>query len=361
MFELPAKHPARALLAESDIAADEALILRRVQFADGRTRAFVNDQPVSVQALQSLGAALVEIHGQHDARALVDAATHRRLLDAYGGLEDDAAAVGAAVERAARRRGGGREASRRGRARGARGRLAAPRGRGTEQARAARPARRPRSPTAAPRMMQAEKVAGDLRDAHDAVAGSHRRCRRCAAAVRRLERRGAQAPTLVEPAVKALDAALNALDEARAHLEHALRDRRSRSARAGAHRGAAVRAARRRPQIQFAGRRARRAGRALCRRSRADRRRRRTARGAGKGRARGASALRRGRREAVRRAQEGRREARQGGQRRAQAAQARAREILDRRSTATPPRPARTASTASSSGCRPIPARGRAR
>src|SRR5437667_9602596 len=90
MFELPAKHPARALLAESDIAADEALILRRVQFADGRTRAFINDQPVSVQALQNLGAALVEIHGQHDARALVDAATHRRLLDAYGGLDDDA-------------------------------------------------------------------------------------------------------------------------------------------------------------------------------------------------------------------------------------------------------------------------------
>ena len=69
------------------------LILRRVQLADGRTRAFVNDQPVSVQTLQSLGAALVEIHGQHDARALVDAATHRLLLDAYGGLERQAAEV----------------------------------------------------------------------------------------------------------------------------------------------------------------------------------------------------------------------------------------------------------------------------
>ena len=57
MFELPAKHPARALL--TDIAVDEPVILRRVQFADGRTRAFVNDQPVSVQALQALGAALV--------------------------------------------------------------------------------------------------------------------------------------------------------------------------------------------------------------------------------------------------------------------------------------------------------------
>ena len=90
MFELPPKHPARTLLADSDIAADEALILRRVQFADGRTRAFVNDQPVSVQALQALGCMLVEIHGQHDARALVDAGTHRGLLDAYARLEDDA-------------------------------------------------------------------------------------------------------------------------------------------------------------------------------------------------------------------------------------------------------------------------------
>src|SRR4051794_1776886 len=77
LFEVAPDHPARALAADNGAAADEPLILRRVQFADGRTRAFVNDQPVSVQVLQALGAALVEIHGQHDARALVDAATHR--------------------------------------------------------------------------------------------------------------------------------------------------------------------------------------------------------------------------------------------------------------------------------------------
>jgi DNA repair protein RecN (Recombination protein N) len=170
LFELPAKHPARALLARNDIA-DESLILRRVQFADGRTRAFVNDQPVSAQALQELGAALVEIHGQHDARALVDAATHRRLLDAYGGLEDAAAeaerlwagrreAEGAVeshraeVERAAREaewlRHAVEELSK-----------LAPEP-GEETALAGRRAG----------MMQAEKVAGDLRDAHEAVAGS---------------------------------------------------------------------------------------------------------------------------------------------------------------------------------------------
>src|ERR1700728_2811746 len=94
-FDLASGHPARRVLVENDLAPDsgpgDELIVRRVQFADGRTRAFVNDQPVSVQVLRSLGLALVEIHGQHDERAFVDAATHRALLDAYGGIEDDAA------------------------------------------------------------------------------------------------------------------------------------------------------------------------------------------------------------------------------------------------------------------------------
>src|SRR4051794_5296789 len=88
VFEVAADHPVRAMLVSNDIPAEDALILRRVQLADGRTRAFVNDQPVSVQVLKSLGAALVEIHGQHDERALVDVASHRALLDAYGGLDD---------------------------------------------------------------------------------------------------------------------------------------------------------------------------------------------------------------------------------------------------------------------------------
>src|SRR5262249_20240680 len=92
-FELARKHPVRALAADNGIQVDDELILRRAQFLDGRTRAFVNDQPVSVQALQMLGAALVEIHGQRDDRALVDAATHRRLLDAFGDLDDEADAV----------------------------------------------------------------------------------------------------------------------------------------------------------------------------------------------------------------------------------------------------------------------------
>ena len=222
VFELPARHPARALLADAALEPGEALILRRVQFSDGRTRAFINDQPVGVQALQALGAALVEIHGQHDARALVDAGTHRRLLDAYGRLEDDAAAVEklwgarrdaaeavashrAETERAAREADWLRHA--------------------VEELSKLKPEAGEETALAERRtgMMQSEKIAGDLRDAHEAVAGSASPVPALSAAVRRLERRGAQAPTLVVPAVKAIDAALTALDEARGHLEHALR------------------------------------------------------------------------------------------------------------------------------------------
>ena len=72
-------------------------------------------------------------------------------------------------------------------------------------------------------MMAAEKVAGDLRDAHEAVAGAQSPVPALSAALRRLERRAAQAPALIDPAVKALDAALDALEEARAHLDAALR------------------------------------------------------------------------------------------------------------------------------------------
>src|SRR5262245_63574712 len=71
-FDVAKNHPARAILAANDVATEDELILRRVQLSDGRTRAFVNDQPVSVQVLKSLGTSLVEIHGQHDERALVD-------------------------------------------------------------------------------------------------------------------------------------------------------------------------------------------------------------------------------------------------------------------------------------------------
>ena len=92
-FDVPKKHPASAILRENGLDDTGEMILRRVQFADGRTRAFLNDQAISVQTLKAVGTTLVEIHGQHDERALVDTATHRRLLDAFAALEKDVSAV----------------------------------------------------------------------------------------------------------------------------------------------------------------------------------------------------------------------------------------------------------------------------
>jgi DNA repair protein RecN (Recombination protein N) len=221
-FDLAKGHPARRVLADNDLDGDDELIVRRVQFADGRTRAFVNDQPVSVQVLRALGSALVEIHGQHDERAFVDAATHRTLLDAYGRIEGDAAEVArlwdarraresdvaahrAEVERL------GREAEWLRHSVDELTRLAPQAGEETALAE--------RRTT----MMQAEKVAEDLRATHDSVSGSQSAIPPLATALRRLERRATQAPALIEPVVKAIDAALSALDEARAQLEQALR------------------------------------------------------------------------------------------------------------------------------------------
>ena len=149
-FDVAPNHPARALLAENDIPAEDTLILRRAQLADGRTRAFVNDQPVSVQVLKGLGALLVEIHGQHDDRALVDMATHRRLLDAFGGLERRGGRHRGAV---GRRGGIAQEAVAAHRAQVERARREADwlRHAADElQKLAPRRARRPRSPSAAP-------------------------------------------------------------------------------------------------------------------------------------------------------------------------------------------------------------------
>ena len=97
-FDLPAAHPAYALLAEQGLAAEEGLVLRRVLQADGKSRAFVNDQPIGVGLLRRLGDLVVEIHGQNDEQGLLDAATHRAMLDLFGGLDGDLAAVGQTYE-----------------------------------------------------------------------------------------------------------------------------------------------------------------------------------------------------------------------------------------------------------------------
>ena len=221
-FDAPLDHPARRHAADAEIDTEGDLILRRVQFADGRTRAFVNDQPVSVQVLKTLGAMLVEIHGQHDDRALVEAVTHRAILDAFGGLQAETRAVAEAAHRVRHARAALAEH----RARVEKARKEADFLRhAVEELSRLQPRAGEEAALADRRivMMQAEKVAQELSDAFDAVSGSGSPIPVLSAALRKLERRASQAPSLVDPSVKALDAALIAIDEARTALEDALR------------------------------------------------------------------------------------------------------------------------------------------
>ncbi|HME86642.1 MAG TPA: DNA repair protein RecN [Roseiarcus sp.] len=221
VFELPPGHAAHALLEGQDIEIGDELILRRVQLADGRTRAYVNDQNVSAQALRSLASALVEIHGQHDERALTDPATHRELVDVYGGLEAEARAVqiGFAALRDAERAlkaEQARVAAAEAEAEFARhaheelSRLAVQPG--EEEALAAR----------RQAMMQGEKVAADIREARDHLTGDAAILPVLLSVSRRLQRRMPQAPALIEPSVKALDEAIEALEGAIRAVEVAL-------------------------------------------------------------------------------------------------------------------------------------------
>jgi DNA repair protein RecN (Recombination protein N) len=95
-FELSRGHPIRTVLAEQALDDEDVLTLRRLVGADGRGRAFVNDQSVSVALLRRLGDSLVEIQGQMEQHGLLDMATHRAALDAFAGLDKQGEAVRAA-------------------------------------------------------------------------------------------------------------------------------------------------------------------------------------------------------------------------------------------------------------------------
>ncbi|HTJ02067.1 MAG TPA: AAA family ATPase, partial [Methylovirgula sp.] len=212
VFDLPPDHPALVAARAQDIESDGELILRRVQMADGRTRAFVNDQPVSAQALRTIAAGLVEIHGQHDDRALVDASLHRQLIDAFGGLQVECGAVRDA--HAALKTAETDYAQEQARLEKVRGDADYLRHAHAELTKLApEPGEEAALAERRTAMMQAEKVAGELRDAYDAVAGDGL-LSSLSGVLRRLERRQAQAPDLIAPAVLALDAAITAFDGA---------------------------------------------------------------------------------------------------------------------------------------------------
>jgi DNA repair protein RecN (Recombination protein N) len=223
VLQLHKDHPARQTLRDNAIDDDAELILRRVQFADGRTRAFVNDQPVSAGLMQTIGSLVVEIHGQHDDRALVDAATHRALLDAFGGHDATVRAVREAHEQlieanaaVATQRAVIAEASaREGYARHTVEELSAlapeP---GEEEALADR----------RQRLMQLEKAAEEVRDADEILNGPIAPGPALASLMRRLVRKADSGAAVFQPMVDALDAALVSLDGVSDALESLKRD-----------------------------------------------------------------------------------------------------------------------------------------
>ena len=223
VFELSSLHPVSGLLTENGIAEDAQLILRRVQGADGRTKAFINDCPVSAALLREVGKSLVEIHGQHDDRALVDASAHRQLLDAYGQLEPDAAFAGAAWGhwRKALRQLGELQANLEA---GSREREYLQASLGELTALAPEPGEEDQLAQMRTRMMKVEKIAAELHEANEQLSGPASPLPGLSSLLRRLERKASDMRDVLGPAVEALDQGVNSLLIAAQELERAVRE-----------------------------------------------------------------------------------------------------------------------------------------
>ncbi|RWE50287.1 MAG: DNA repair protein RecN [Mesorhizobium sp.] len=221
VFDVPRNHPARTLLSDNDIEDDGDIILRRVQTADGRTRVFVNDQPSSVTLMRDVGRALVEIHGQHDERALVDPGAHRELLDSFGG---HLGAVRGAGEAWRYWRNCEQELSRH------RAKVEAA-AREADYLRASvaelakldpQPGEETELAELRARMMRAEKIASEIHDAQDVLSGPSSPLPQLASLLRRLQRKAGEVPGLLDDVVKSLDEAMISLDAAQSGVELAL-------------------------------------------------------------------------------------------------------------------------------------------
>ncbi len=230
VFTLPHDHDVVQLLRDDELLShpngneddgDVEIILRRVQSGDGRTRAFVNDIPVSATKLREIGRQLVEIHGQHDERALVDGGKHRSLLDAFGGHEKLCLKTANAWQSWARARKdiaqleaqikeAGREAEYLRSSVAELEKLSPQAGEEAELA------------TMRQTMMQAQTVAGDLQEANEVLAGQGAAAPILASLARKLERKSQNSPGLLEDVIEHLDGAINSLYEAQQALDNAI-------------------------------------------------------------------------------------------------------------------------------------------
>jgi DNA repair protein RecN (Recombination protein N) len=222
VFDVLGSHPSRALLQNNDFDAAGDIVLRRVQSSDGRSKVYINDQPASVTLLREVGRLLVEIHGQHDDRALVEPDAHRDILDAFGGLSEQVAQVRLAhhawrsassdlLKHRARVAAAAREADYL-RASSAELSALAPQPDEESQLSDQRQA-----------MMRIEKTATDINDAGDILSGTASPLPTLTSLFRRLDRKKAEAPELIAPIADALGLALDHLSNAQSAVETAIR------------------------------------------------------------------------------------------------------------------------------------------
>lgn len=222
VFDLEPSHPAFDLLSENEITAEEGVILRRVQTKDGKTRAFINDQPVSVGLLRRVGDTLIEIHGQHDERGLLDDAGHRALLDAYGSFEHLLKTVRSCWTSVVETRVALETHK------AALAKAAADQeflSHAVAELDELSPEEGEEEQLAQERtlMMHSEKIAGDIADAERALAGDKGLEARINLALRRLERTKDQAAGRLDGVIAALDRTLNEAADARGQLADAAR------------------------------------------------------------------------------------------------------------------------------------------
>lgn len=213
-------HPARALLAANDIDVEGPVILRRQLKADGGSRAYINDQPVSAALLRETGAALVEIHGQSDDRGLLAARGHRALLDGFGGLGSQVADVRRAWEAWAAAQAAETAAAARLEA-DARDREWLDHAVKELTALAAEPGEEAELAEARASMQKGARLTDDLSAVEVLLGGNDGGVSKLAQAARRLDRIGAEHPLLGE-ALESLDRALVEAGEAEDRLAAAV-------------------------------------------------------------------------------------------------------------------------------------------
>ncbi len=212
----PAKdHPGWQLLDEQGIDTDDGeIILRRIVKSDGGSRAFVNNQPVSAGFLRDLGALLVEIHGQHDERGLLNPRGHRAMLDGFGGYDTDMCAAAYREWQAAQAAFDKAKATLE---EGLRDRAFLDHAVAELRALAPEPGEEATLAARRSDMMKGQRIAEDMAAIAEDLTGAEGGLARLRTAARRLERVAEQHPLLAE-ALAAVDRAINEAGEAEDQL-----------------------------------------------------------------------------------------------------------------------------------------------